>query len=56
MAKCAKKRNYSDDYLKYGFTVISKNSFDMPQCVISFKILRPMKKKLLKKWNTVEIG
>ena len=39
MAKCAKKRNYSDDYLKYGFTVISKNSLDMPQCVICFKIL-----------------
>ena len=39
MARCAKKRNYSDDYLKYGFTVISKNSLDMPQCVICFKIL-----------------
>ena len=39
MAKCAKKRNYSNDYLNYGFTVISKNSLDMPQCVICFKIL-----------------
>ena len=39
MAKCAKKRTYSDDYLK-GFTVISKNSLDMPQCVICFKILK----------------
>ena len=39
MASCAKKRKYLDDYIKYGFTVISKNGIEMPQCVICYKTL-----------------
>ncbi|KAF2343238.1 protein of unknown function DUF4371 [Trinorchestia longiramus] len=30
----AKKRKYSDEYIKYGFTVIERNGFHLPQCVI----------------------
>ena len=31
MDSCAKKRKYLDDYIKYGFTVISNAISDTPQ-------------------------
>ena len=39
MASSAKKRKYLDDYIKNGFTVISKNGIEMPKCVICYKTL-----------------
>jgi hypothetical protein len=30
---------YSDDYIKYGFTVIEKNGSNLPQCVICHIVL-----------------
>lgn len=46
-----KKRRYSEEYIKYGFTVISKNGIEMPQCVICAKVLSPgaMKPSLLQR-------
>ncbi|KAF2348029.1 protein of unknown function DUF4371 [Trinorchestia longiramus] len=35
----AKKRKYSDEYIKYGFTVIERNGFHIPQCVICYTVL-----------------
>jgi len=35
----SKKRLYSDDYIKYGFTVIEKNGCHLPQCVICHIVL-----------------
>ncbi|KAF2366865.1 Ribonuclease H-like domain [Trinorchestia longiramus] len=35
----AKKRKYSDEYIKYGFTVIERNGFHLPQCVICHTVL-----------------
>ncbi|KAF2358342.1 protein of unknown function DUF4371 [Trinorchestia longiramus] len=35
----AKKRKYSDEYIKYGFTVIKRNRFHLPQCVICHTVL-----------------
>ncbi|KAF2349253.1 Tubulin/FtsZ GTPase domain [Trinorchestia longiramus] len=35
----AKKRSYSDEYIKYGFTVIERNGFHLPQCVICHTVL-----------------
>lgn len=34
-----KKRLYSDDYIKYGFTFIEKNGYHLPQCVICHVVL-----------------
>lgn len=34
-----KKRLYSDDYIKYGFTFIEKNGSHLPQCVICHLVL-----------------
>ncbi|KAF2353960.1 Ribonuclease H-like domain [Trinorchestia longiramus] len=35
----AKKRKYSDEYIKYGFTIIERNGFHFPQCVICHTVL-----------------
>lgn len=35
----SKKRLFSEDYIKYGFTVIEKNGIQLPQCVICHSIL-----------------
>ncbi|KAF2368590.1 protein of unknown function DUF4371 [Trinorchestia longiramus] len=35
----AKKRKYSDEYIKYGFTVIERNGFHLPQGVICHTVL-----------------
>uniref|UniRef100_K7FCM8 DUF4371 domain-containing protein n=1 Tax=Pelodiscus sinensis TaxID=13735 RepID=K7FCM8_PELSI len=45
------KRKYSEDYIKFGFTCQEKESMDLPQCVICFKVLgndsmKPAKLKL----------
>ena len=44
-----KKRRYSEEYIRFGFTVIIKNGTEMPQCVICAKVLSPaaMKPSLL---------
>ncbi|KAF2349537.1 protein of unknown function DUF4371 [Trinorchestia longiramus] len=34
-----KKRKYSDEYIKYGFTVIERNGFHLSQCVICHTVL-----------------
>ena len=34
-----KKRTYSEDYLKFGFTSIISGGIEKPQCVICFKVL-----------------
>ncbi|XP_042203812.1 zinc finger BED domain-containing protein 5-like [Homarus americanus] len=34
-----KTRKYIEEYLKYGFTSLSKGDFDVPQCVICLKTL-----------------
>ena len=46
-----KKRRYSEDYVKFGLTVIIKNGTEMPQCVICAKVLSPgaMKPSLLQR-------
>uniref|UniRef100_K7F938 Uncharacterized protein n=1 Tax=Pelodiscus sinensis TaxID=13735 RepID=K7F938_PELSI len=33
------KHKYSEDYIKFGFTCQEKESMDLPQCVICFKVL-----------------
>ena len=35
----AKKRKYSDEYIKYGFTVTERNGIHRPQCVICHAVL-----------------
>lgn len=35
----AKKRKYSDEYIKYGFTVTERNGIHLPQCVICHTVL-----------------
>ncbi|KAF6027867.1 hypothetical protein EB796_013825 [Bugula neritina] len=35
----AKKRIYNDSYLEYGFSYITKDNLQLPQCVICFKTL-----------------
>ncbi|XP_064102666.1 SCAN domain-containing protein 3-like [Macrobrachium nipponense] len=35
----AKKRKYSDEYIKYGFTVTERNGIHLPQCVICHAVL-----------------
>ncbi|XP_065658953.1 protein FAM200C-like [Hydra vulgaris] len=39
--KClkVKKRSYSDEYMKYGFTYMLKETICYPQCVICYKVL-----------------
>ena len=37
--KRAPKRAYSDDYLKFGFTIILTEGIEKPQCVICLKVL-----------------
>ncbi|XP_066941067.1 SCAN domain-containing protein 3-like [Macrobrachium rosenbergii] len=46
-----KKRRYSEEYIKFGFTVIIKDGTEMPQCVICVKVLSPpaMKPSLLQR-------
>lgn len=39
MSQQGKKRKYSDEYLKFGFTSLNKGDFDIPQCVICLKTL-----------------
>ena len=41
VANATKPPNLSstDDYIRYEFTVISKNGIEMPQCVICYKTL-----------------
>ena len=34
-----KKRKYSEDYIKYGFTSITRGSEELPQCVVCYKTL-----------------
>ncbi|KAF2366532.1 Immunoglobulin-like domain [Trinorchestia longiramus] len=35
----AKKSKYSNEYIKYGFTVVERNGFHLPQCVICHTVL-----------------
>ncbi|CAH1961294.1 unnamed protein product [Acanthoscelides obtectus] len=35
----ARKRKFSEDYVKFGFTVIEKDELQLPQCVISMNVL-----------------
>lgn len=35
----AKKRKFSEDYIKFGFTFIEKDELQLPQCVICMKVL-----------------
>ena len=51
MASGGKKRNYSNEYIKFGFTQIHVGGFERPQCVICFKTLSAdsMKPSLLKR-------
>lgn len=35
----SKRRQYLDNYIKYGFTEITKDGVPCPQCVICFKVL-----------------
>ncbi|CAH1966339.1 unnamed protein product [Acanthoscelides obtectus] len=35
----AKKRKFSEDYFKFGFTFIEKDEPQLPQCVICMKVL-----------------
>ena len=51
MASGNKKRLYSDEYIKYGFTLIHINNIERPQCVICLKTLfaDSMKPSLLKR-------
>ncbi|CAH1998358.1 unnamed protein product [Acanthoscelides obtectus] len=35
----AKKRKFSEDYVKFGFTFIEKGELQLPQCVISMNVL-----------------
>lgn len=35
----AKKRKFSEDYNKFGFTFIEKDELQLPQCVICIKVL-----------------
>ena len=51
MASGKKKRLYSDEYIKYGFTSININNIERPQCVICLKTLSAdrMKPSLLRK-------
>lgn len=39
MASGKKRRLYSDEYIKYGFTSININNIERPQCVICLKTL-----------------
>lgn len=39
MSTASKKRKYSDDYIKFGFTVTNKNGTEQPQCVICYEVL-----------------
>uniref|UniRef100_K7FBQ8 DUF4371 domain-containing protein n=1 Tax=Pelodiscus sinensis TaxID=13735 RepID=K7FBQ8_PELSI len=34
-----KKRQYDEDYMKYGFTVMEKNGFNHPQCTVCHTVL-----------------
>lgn len=34
-----KKRKFSEDYIKFGFTFIEKDELQLPQCVICMKVL-----------------
>ena len=36
-----KRRKYSDEYIKFGFTVIISGSGEKPQCVLCSKVLSP---------------
>ena len=49
--KSAKKRQYQEDYIQYGFTSIIKNGRELPQCVICYKVLsaEAMKPSFLKR-------
>ena len=51
MASGKKKRLYSDEYIKYGFTLIYINNIERPQCVPCLKTLSAdsMKPSLLKR-------
>ena len=51
MASGKKKRLYSDEYIKYDFTLIHINNIERPQCVICLKTLSAdsMKPSLLKR-------
>ncbi|KAK4324247.1 hypothetical protein Pmani_005087 [Petrolisthes manimaculis] len=46
-----KKRRYSDEYIRFGFTVIIKKGTEVPQCVICANVLSPaaMKPSLLQR-------
>jgi hypothetical protein len=46
-----KKRLYSSEYLKYGFTSLERNGKQQPQCVICLKVLAEsaMKPSFLKR-------
>lgn len=49
-AKMDKKRKYCEEYIKYGFTVLTINGIDKPQCVLcnivlSVEALKPSKLK-----------
>ncbi|CAG9790709.1 unnamed protein product [Diatraea saccharalis] len=35
----SKKRKFSDDYIKFGFTFIERDELQLPQCVICMKVL-----------------
>ena len=47
----AKKRSYSDSFLKYGFISIVSDGIEKPQCVLCMKVLSPesMKPSKLKR-------
>ena len=51
MASSAKKRQYDESYIQYGFTAIDKNGCEFPQCVICHKVLSVecMKPRFLKR-------
>ena len=51
MASGKKKRLFSDEYIKYSFTLIHINNIERPQCVICLKTLSAdsMKPSLLKR-------
>ena len=59
MASVCKKRNYSEEYIKFGFTSITASGQEKPQCVLCCKVLstesmRPSKMKLHLEKNHAE--
>ena len=56
----SKKRQYKDEYIKYGFLCIKKQEIDYPQCIICYNVLgndslRPSKLDIFLKKCLIEL-